>query len=114
LLVKQRLAVRQKWLASRKKGTTPSLALKSYAGTYRDRAYGELTISLKDGALQLKWSRWTVPLEHFHYDTFAVKTSKGVPGRLDGFPVTFALDRAGKAAQLEFAGRTFKRSVDEK
>ena len=50
--------------------TKPSRDLASYAGTYHNDAYGDATISLENGALGLRWSRITVPLVHYHFDTF--------------------------------------------
>jgi len=50
--------------------TKPSRDLASYAGTYHNDAYGDATISLENGALVLRWSRITVPLVHYHFDTF--------------------------------------------
>ena len=50
--------------------TKPSHDLASYAGTYHDDAYGDATVTLENGALVLRWSRMTVPLTHYHFDTF--------------------------------------------
>ena len=49
----------------------PSHDLASYAGTYHDDAYGDATVTLENGALVLRWSRISIPLAHYHFDTFS-------------------------------------------
>src|SRR5581483_2334904 len=66
-------ADKDKRLAKRHKGTKPSLELSAYAGMYDDPGYGPLEIVHENGALQLRWSGFRQPLEHFHFDTFTVK-----------------------------------------
>lgn len=87
-------------------GTKPARELAGYAGTYRDRAYGDLVVKADKG-LTLAWSSFTVPLEHFHYNTFAVKAGEG--GRLNGELVTFTLDNEGGVAWVSLFGRRFQR-----
>ncbi len=51
--------------------TKPSHDLASYAGTYHDEAYGDAIVALENGALVLRWSRMSIPLVHYHFDTFS-------------------------------------------
>lgn len=60
----------------RKLGTSPSLELDSYRGTYLDKMYGELNIRMEDGKLQLEIPHapsLNAHLEHWHDDTFEIK-----------------------------------------
>ena len=91
---------------NRKPGTSPSLDVAAYAGSYNQSAYGITRITNESGKLYLDWSSFHVPLEHYHYDTFLI-----ADGRLDGL-VTFHLDGAGHAAALDFIGLTFHRVPD--
>ncbi len=84
---------------SRAKGTTPSLALESYAGAYEDEMYGRLQVTLEDGRLVLRRHRgWVGDLEHWHFDTFLVRWRDRVMGET---LVTFRLSLEGKVASLE-------------
>ena len=91
-----RAAARNSVIASRKQKTKPSLSLEEYAGTYNDKMYGDINISIKDKNLQVEFSHtplFTGSLSHWHYDTFEVdwKDSR-VP---NGF-ITFDFDSKGK------------------
>jgi hypothetical protein len=59
--------------------------------------------------LTLAWSSFTVPLEHFHYDTFFVKGSV----RLGEEVVTFALGPDGEVGRLTFLDQQFRRRRGE-
>ncbi|HEY3740232.1 MAG TPA: serine hydrolase [Bryobacteraceae bacterium] len=85
----------------RKTGTNPSLALESYAGWYKDSAYGTAHVIDEEGKLFIDWNGSRPALEHFHYDTFSA---------LDSL-VTFHLDEAAAVASLDFLGRTFERTA---
>lgn len=56
--------------ADRVPNTKPSHALTDYAGEYENRAYGTLSIVLKDNQLQFNFHEFQFPLSHFHYDRF--------------------------------------------
>lgn len=60
--------------ASRITGTTPSLTLEKYVGTYEDSMYGKAQIQLIDGQLSLTLlparELFTATMNHWHYDTF--------------------------------------------
>jgi CubicO group peptidase (beta-lactamase class C family) len=84
---------------SRVAGTSASLALDRYAGSYEDEMYGKLRVSLEDGHLVLRrHTAWVGDLEHWHYDTFLVRWRDPVFPK--GF-VSFHLSTDGKLASLE-------------
>jgi CubicO group peptidase (beta-lactamase class C family) len=93
--------------AKRKPDTQPSRPLAAYAGTYSNPAYGDVKISLVNGALVLQWNRLTIPLAHFHYDLF---TAEWEPDDIDE-EVAFGFSKDGELDSLTFFGETFRRSV---
>ena len=57
------------------KNTKPELDLKKYVGTYRDKMYGDVQITLKDNNLYLHFvpaSFLDAKLTHWHYNTFEI------------------------------------------
>ena len=92
-------------LAKRRPGTTPSHPLADYAGTYQSPAYGPATVTLVNGQLVLEWSRITVPLTHWHYDTFAAESEID---DLDEM-VSFGTGGDGMVKTLTIFGQTFSR-----
>ncbi len=60
--------------AKRVKGTTLSLALEHYTGTYADSANGEINVALEHGRLVVRYgTQFTADLEHWHFDTFQAR-----------------------------------------
>ncbi len=52
-------------------GTSPSLALADYAGTYESDMYGEIVVTEADGVLRASFGAgFEGTLEHWHHDTF--------------------------------------------
>ena len=98
---------REKEEARRVRGTTPSLPLAQYAGTYSDPLRGDVEVSLIDGGLRLRYgSGFAGPLEHWHYNTFRAKwTAEWRAPAL----VTFALNAEGKPTDVELMGGRFVR-----
>lgn len=99
---KSRQDAEAKLLAARKPSEKPSLPLAAYAGTYRDKLYGDLTVTLEDGKLVLRFSHtpsFTADLEPWHYDTF--RTHWRDPVVTKGF-VTFPLTARGELDALVF------------
>lgn len=98
---KSELAAQEKqreWLSKRRLGTKPSRPLQAYAGDYDDPAYGTAKVTFEDGQLIWKWSSFVVPLEHYHFDTFALNHE------LLGFAeVVFKLDDRGAVASMAVA-----------
>ncbi|HEY0371299.1 MAG TPA: serine hydrolase [Thermoanaerobaculia bacterium] len=91
-----------KLLADRKPSEKPSLPLASYAGTYHDKLYGDLTVALENEKLVLRFSHtpsFTADLEPWHYDTF--RTHWRDPVVTKGF-VTFPLTARGEIDALVF------------
>lgn len=96
-------AAEEALVAARVQGTRPSLELARYAGGYRDRMYGDLSIVQKEGRLVLQFSHspaFTADLEHWQYDTFRIhwRDPMNFP---KGF-LTFSLDSKGKIKGFEF------------
>jgi len=78
----------------------PSLPVAAYAGTYRDRWYGDVIITLENGGLVLRFSHspsLVGDLVHWQYDTFVARW-RDRELRADAF-ITFALDPDGKIEQ---------------
>ncbi|MDQ8154888.1 MAG: serine hydrolase [Gemmatimonadota bacterium] len=99
--------------AKRVTGTSPSLALAQYAGTYEHPVYGDLTLSFNDGALGAAFGPAAENrgrLEHWQYDTFRARLGDGRGGwtyfsfRLSAGG-TVAAVRFDDQADLEFARR---------
>jgi len=85
-------------------GTHPSLALEKYAGTYTHPAWGDLVISMDNGALRMTLGAGpdrTGPVEHWNYDTFAATLGDGRDGKT---MLTFELDGAGNVAAVVMDG----------
>ena len=92
----------QKRLAQRVTGTSPSLSLDKYAGTYTDSMYGDARVQLENGKLALTFGKtFDGELEHWHYDTFRAHWKDRALGQ--GF-VTFALDADGKVKTVDIDG----------
>ncbi len=93
----------------------PSLPLAGYAGTYRDRWYGDVQVSLGNGRLGMRFGASPLlvgRLEHWQHDTFLVRwQDRTLNG--DAF-VTFALDADGQVreARMEAASELTDFSFD--
>jgi CubicO group peptidase (beta-lactamase class C family) len=95
--------------AKRVSGTQSSHPLAAYAGTYRHPAWGDVKVTLEDGALV--FSSGPSPdlggvLEHWHYDTFRTRLiADGASWALYGF----GMDSDGSIASLTFGGAVYVR-----
>jgi hypothetical protein len=98
---------REKEEAKRVRGTTPSLPLAQYAGTYSDPLRGDVEVTLIDGGLRLRYGTGFVgSLTHWHFNTFLAKwTADWRPPVL----VTFVLDPGGRPTSVELMGGRFAR-----
>lgn len=85
--------------AQRVTGTSPSLPLDKYAGTYVDTLYGEATVRREGSGLVFRYGATMADLAHWQYDTFRATWR---PHRLGKVYVTFVLDETGKVGQLRF------------
>lgn len=101
LEAKQR-AAEQVALAARVRGTSPSLPLARYAGTYTDSLYGTATVRLEEGALTVEMTPLlTATLEPWNYDTFRAHFRLRY---MDTQLMTFRLAPNGTVAALDLGG----------
>ncbi len=98
------------WLPSlnamRRTGTKTSRELAAYAGVYQHPAYGDATVEVDGAALELRWSNWRVPLEHFHFDVFR---AGGEAVFFRDSLVRFQLGDAGAVQTVRFINQEFRR-----
>ncbi len=97
--------------AARVEGTTPSLPLDRYAGTYSDPLYGTVVVRESDGTLRLRYGRLSGPLDHWHYDTFRVRWDTAWRG--DAL-MTFRLGPQGDVESVETRGMEFRRERESR
>ncbi len=99
---------------NRKADTKPSRELPAYAGFYAEPAYGRAEVLADKDALTLKWGRWTLKLEHRHFDTFTGTVSAPADDALRNqrsyYDVVFKLNAAGDVERLQFLEQDFTRS----
>ena len=92
------------WEAKRKKGTTPSLALEEYTGTYAHEMWGTIEVSLNAAGDQLvaRLGRTSyLDLTHWHHDVFRGDY------RMAGFGsdyIRFLVDREGQVEAIDLNG----------
>lgn len=91
--------------AKRKPNTIPSRDLAAYAGTYRNAGYGDVVITSQPAGLELQWSRLAVPLQHFHFDTFLLRSDANDIDEL----LVFALNADGQPSTLRLFDEEFRR-----
>lgn len=97
-MTEQGKAAAKKAEADRVKDTKPSLAVESYAGTYKNDLYGDVTVANSGGKLNLRFGpAFVSDLEHWHYDTFRARF-RGAG--ISNAAITFALNAQGKADTL--------------
>lgn len=108
-LAKEGAALAAKRKAARVTGTTPSLDLARYAGTYTSPLSGTVTIAERAGRLHATYGAGFVgPLDHWHYDTFQATWDARWRGTS---LVTFQLDAAGAVASVTLPQGTFTRQA---
>jgi CubicO group peptidase (beta-lactamase class C family) len=107
-LAREAQAQQRRFEESRVTGTTPSLALDRYAGTYQDDMFGDVVVALEEGRLVARRGPAFVgDLEHWHHDTFRIAWRDATRGH--GF-ATFALDARARVVTLDMQGlATFAR-----
>jgi CubicO group peptidase (beta-lactamase class C family) len=90
-------------------GTSPSLPIDRYAGTYSDPLYGDVLVSVEGGRLRARYgTAYNGALEHWNYDTFRAKWDAAWRGTA---LVTFVLDPHGQPVTLEALGARFRRAA---
>lgn len=92
---------RAKAEAQRVAGTSPSLPLEKYVGSYADSAYGAADVKEEGDHLVMRYGTATGDLVHWHYDTFQVQWRR--PTRDRSF-VTFTIGADGNPASLRTTG----------
>jgi CubicO group peptidase (beta-lactamase class C family) len=91
---------------ARATGTRPSLALEKYAGTYADSAYGNIDVTVADGALRARFEKADLgSLEHWQYESFRSRPKLGD----DALTLTFVPDGVGGVSGVRTYGITFAR-----
>lgn len=95
--------------ASRLEGTSPSLPLDAYAGSYESDLWGELEVTEESGHLVIHYSpAFVADLEHWHHDIFRGRWRRAGDGR--SF-VAFTLDERARITEVEVQGLgTFRRA----
>jgi CubicO group peptidase (beta-lactamase class C family) len=100
-------AARKKAEAQRVAGTTPSLALERYAGTYSDPLRGDVEITHDGTALKIRHGAAFIgTLDHWHYDTFRARWDADWH---QGSFVTFLIGPSGRVDTIEVNGVRFGR-----
>ena len=95
----------RKRMAERVQNTKPSRPIEEYAGTFRSDMYGDLTVTLEEGSLVLRYPTATVfQLHHFTYDAFLGTPLGGSAILPDASVVRFELDAMGKVATVDVDG----------
>jgi CubicO group peptidase (beta-lactamase class C family) len=88
---------------ARVSGTSPSLSLPKYAGTYSDSMYGDFVVSEVGGKLRMKFGILEGTAEHWHYDSFrASMDSRNAP--VQKVLLTFVIDALGKSSEVKVEG----------
>ncbi|HSE47467.1 MAG TPA: serine hydrolase, partial [Gemmatimonadales bacterium] len=84
--------------SARVPGTSPSLPLAQYEGTYTDSLYGDVVIQVENDHLVARFGPLFIgDLEHWNYDTFRVIWRDPYYGKNK---VTFVLGQDGKVSEL--------------
>jgi hypothetical protein len=65
--------------ADHPKDAKPSLPLNAFAGTYVDSLYGEATVSIVEGQLELHRGDWHGPLQYWNANNFRWLLPPGSP-----------------------------------
>jgi hypothetical protein len=106
-LQKQADAERQRVEAKRVSGTSPTLALARYAGTYSDPLRGDIVVTTEGDRLRARYGGAFIgTLEHWNYDTFRAKWDAAWRGTA---LATFVIDAGGQPSRLEVMGASFAR-----
>jgi hypothetical protein len=98
----------EKWTEIEKQrlsGTSPSLSLEDYAGSYQSQVVGEITIAVDGRGLVLKTPKVEFSMTHWHLDTFLVEYP---PWGLREF-AEFRVGPKGKIIALDVFGESFAR-----
>jgi len=110
-LDKRAAAARKKAEDARVQGTSPTLPLARYAGTYADPLYGEVVVTIEGDQLHARYGgAYVGTLEHWNYDTFRAKWDAAWRGTA---LATFVIDAQGKPSKLNVLGASFVRKTTD-
>ena len=91
-------------------GTSPTLPLAGYVGTYREPTYGDLSVTMENGVLRARFGpEFVGRLEHLQFDTFRAVWDN--PARETNY-LNFTIDVTRRAAEADlylWAPAHFKR-----
>ncbi|MBA4186933.1 MAG: hypothetical protein C0467_02840 [Planctomycetaceae bacterium] len=100
--------------AERKPDTKPSLALKSYVGSYDETAYGRAEVWREADKLMLRCGKFTFRLDHYHFDTFTAvpvePADEVVSFDRATIDLQFRLGTNGEVEGIRFLDQEFKKS----
>ena len=103
----QSVAAQAQALSKRVTGTTPSLPVAQYVGTYRHLTYGDVVITANGDTLHARFGRaYEGDLIHWQYETFRARWASRQNG--EG-TITFKPDGNGRIAALQLLGNAFTR-----
>jgi len=98
-------ARQDRFTEERVEGTSPSLSLGDYSGTYGGPMYGDATVGLEDGGLVLRLlpnPELVADLTHLHHDTFLIEWRNTFAWFGMG-AATFLLDPYGRVTEVKLA-----------
>lgn len=85
----------------RVEGTSPSLPLEDYVGTYSNRGYGRMEIKYDNGKLIAQYNSYEMPMKHWHFDVFkseylfgadiTIQFEMDIHGNISGLKVPFEI-----------------------
>ncbi|HKW87944.1 MAG TPA: serine hydrolase [Candidatus Acidoferrales bacterium] len=97
------------WDGKQHANALPSRELSGYAGTYRDDAYGDATVTVEGDHLAFQYHSFQSAMTHYQCDTFVISLGE----REGKTRVTFDLDADGNVNGLTTLGTEFKRVSDK-
>ena len=75
----------------------PSHNLSSFAGTYKNKGYGTVEITFKNGNLLIRYPTYEFFLEHLYYNVFVMKPTKEISQVMNPeFAINFKTSNSGK------------------
>ncbi|MEZ5977730.1 MAG: serine hydrolase [Planctomycetota bacterium] len=78
----------------------PAHELAEYAATYAHPSYGRIEVGLGEGVLEMRYGTVVAPLEHRHFEVFAIGESES-GAEVEGLELQFVGDLAGHVTRLE-------------
>lgn len=102
--IARKAAQKQRNIIQPVSGTKPSLHIEKYAGVFTDQLIGDLSISLNDGKMVLRFEQspqLIADMEYFQYNTF-VATFRNHDFKADSY-VTFLIGPSGEVDEVKLA-----------